>query len=879
MSIKLRTDIPVKPVNVKTARQVPVYLEEPARKLVKHLEDSGIIRRLDHDEVTEWCSPAHFVPKAPNESRPEVDARLVTDFTGLNKYIERPVHPFDSPRDLMRKVPPGMKFFARFDALHGYYQVNLDARSQALTTFILAFGRFQYCVAPQGLNSSGDIFCYLSDLPVQDLPWLLKIVDDFLIFGETLSALFRRIRVFLQRMRSSNIKLSRKKFKIADHLQFAGFVVSSQGLKPDPAKLQGISDFPPPRNTTDLKSFLGLAQQLGHFVPDLSQATSGMKALLKKNTAWNWTPAIQAEFESAKRVLCSEAVCQPFDPKLETYLLTDAARLHGMGYALCQKAPEDDMKALKVVACGSKSFSPAESRYATIELECLAIKWAVHDLSFYLAACPIVYVKTDHRPLEGMFLKPLPEISNPRLLRFREALVGYNLDVKWVKGKDHLIADALSRSPVWPCDDDPEDAEFDPSMARVNMAVASDPALHFIFEYGKGCEEHQLIVKKLESGATDSSIDVHEKGLVWNKMSVIKRAKDNASLVLVDGHKILVPKKARPEILRRLHLSHSGEAKTLQAARRLYFWPGMNNEISQMCNNCEACQRLRPAQSRDEVKVTPMGGAVRPMQKLGMDLCQLNDKHYLVVVDRYSSYVWIESLRSLDSEAVVRKLRRIFCEFGYPEVIRSDGGPQFKAAFEDFCKFHGIRHEFSAPHHPESNGLAESAVKSMKGLLKKCEITGEDFQDALLEWRATPRTDGFSPAEAFFGRRLRTQLPAYGDSNDFDPAAFRQARTKSRASNLKSVAARSKKLPKLHLGDHVAIWCTLNKTWGQKGTILETPGNDDNQYRIVLDEGGETTRTRQHIKSAWDAVIEDDAVPEAEAAPQPRRSARIAAKK
>ena len=87
-----------------------------------------------------------------------------------------------------------------------------------------------------------------------------------------------------------------------------------------------------------------------------------------------------------------------------------------MGFALCQEV--NGAKA--IIICGSKSFTPAQQWYATIELECLAIIWAVQKCEFYLKGLPNFTVATDHRPLVGTFSKGISKLTNPKLQRLRE---------------------------------------------------------------------------------------------------------------------------------------------------------------------------------------------------------------------------------------------------------------------------------------------------------------------------------------------------------------------------------------------------------------------------------------------------------------------------
>ena len=97
----------------------------------------------------------------------------------------------------------------------------------------------------------------------------------------------------------------------------------------------------------------------------------------------------------------------------------------------------------RLIQCGSSALTPTQQRYATVELECLGIQWAVKKCDFHLRGLPHFEVHTDHKPLEGIFRKGISEMDNARLMRMREKLVMYNFKVIWVPGHSHEIADAL----------------------------------------------------------------------------------------------------------------------------------------------------------------------------------------------------------------------------------------------------------------------------------------------------------------------------------------------------------------------------------------------------------------------------------------------------
>ena len=174
--------------------------------------------------------------------------------------------------------------------------------------------------------------------------------------------------------------------------------------------------------------------------------TAALRPLLKKGIAWTWTEDMDKEFERVKILLTTITTVQPFNPSLKYILMTDASRLYGIGFVLLQPLPGEKWS---LIQCGSASLTPTQTRYATIELECMAIQWAIQKCSYYLRGLETFEVWTDHKPLVGIFQKSICDPENPQLIRMTEKIMEYTPEVKWVPGKTHYIADALSRSPMF----------------------------------------------------------------------------------------------------------------------------------------------------------------------------------------------------------------------------------------------------------------------------------------------------------------------------------------------------------------------------------------------------------------------------------------------
>ena len=146
-----------------------------------------------------------------------------------------------------------------------------------------------------------------------------------------------------------------------------------------------------------------------------------------------------------------------------------------------------------------------------------------------------------------------------------------------------------------------------------------------------------------------------------------------------------------------------------------------------------------------EMCIRDSSEAMQPMRCVAVDLFSAAGNDWLAMVDRYSGYAWASKLTSTTTRHGLSCLETWFTDFGWPLSIRSDNDPQFRSEFGFFCTSHGITQELSSPYNPESNGLAEAAVKNMKSLVMRARSTGENFHHTLAAWRNTTRQDGTSP--------------------------------------------------------------------------------------------------------------------------------------
>ena len=212
-------------------------------------------------------------------------------------------------------------------------------------------------------------------------------------------------------------------------------------------------------------------------------------------------------------------------------------------------------------------------------------------------------------------------------------------------------------------------------------------------------------------------------------------------------------------MLERAHASHLGEQYTLSTAREIMYWPKMHNELIRTVKECNICQEDQPSQPAEKMMSHPI--PTNPWQSVSSDCFELNNEHYVVVVDAYSGYMDFARLKNLSGKALIEVLRPIFATHGAPaEMITDNGSNYVSREFQEFAREWEFLHVLSSPHHKKSNGRAEVAVKVMKKLLKKSKKAKVDIYKSLLEWRntVTPGTNS-SPMQKLMSRRARSFLP------------------------------------------------------------------------------------------------------------------------
>ena len=207
---------------------------------------------------------------APNKTaHPEEQST----FQPLNIHATRETHHTQSPFHQARSVPQGKKKTV-FDAWNGYHSVPLHPDNRHCTTFITPWGRYRYCTAPQGYIASGDGYTRRYDEITSSNPNKTKYMDDTLLWSDTIEESFLQAANWLDTCGRHGITLTPEKFRFAqDEVEFAGFEITNDTVRPCKRYITAIADFPTPLSLTDIRSWFGLVNQVLCIQHDRHDAT------------------------------------------------------------------------------------------------------------------------------------------------------------------------------------------------------------------------------------------------------------------------------------------------------------------------------------------------------------------------------------------------------------------------------------------------------------------------------------------------------------------------------------------------------------------------------------------------------------------------------
>jgi hypothetical protein len=390
-----------------------------------------------------------------------------------------------------------------------------------------------------------------------------------------------------------------------------------------------------------------------------------------------------------------------------------------------------------------------------LDREALAVIFALKKFEKYLLGQDFV-IHTDHKPLESLFnlKKGLPSVATTRLHRWMGIVSLFNCTVIYKKGSRMQNADALSRLPLDRATGLEEFAmntldmeqNLPVTMEKIAVATKNDPMLARIYDFSMSgwTKDVPRDLKKYFDIRLDLSCD---QGCLFYE------------------HRVVIPEGLKHEILKKLHEGHIGIVRMKLLARSYVWWFGLSRDLDDFGKSCNICTSNQKKIKDCPNSYWPM--TTKPMERVHIDLFHYNDLIFLIIVDSFSKWIDVQLLTKPDAVQVIRALKIFFANFGLCLKLVSDNGPPFKSRqFQAFAEANGIVLLNSPEYHPESNGLAERAVQTIKRGLTKYLTVSKNINEIksqilnfLFIYRNTPTVvTGKSPSELIFGYRPGTLL-------------------------------------------------------------------------------------------------------------------------
>ena len=232
-----------------------------------------------------------------------------------------------------------------------------------------------------GINNAFEVFQRSLDQTIGHLPHVKCISDDIIIYNNNYADHIATLEKLFAKIKELGLRLNKRKCVFAkSSIAFFGVIISAEGVKPYPIKIESIQNATPPQNINELRSFLGLSTYLSRFIDNFSSKTAPLRSLLKKGVKFTWGKQQENSFEELKKNLISDQILGFFNPNSDTELVTDASDF-GLGGVLLQRDENENQRPIAFI---SRSLTDTDRKYGITEKEALSVVWCVKKLHHYL---------------------------------------------------------------------------------------------------------------------------------------------------------------------------------------------------------------------------------------------------------------------------------------------------------------------------------------------------------------------------------------------------------------------------------------------------------------------------------------------------------------
>ena len=267
---------------------------------------------IESVKFSDWASP--IVPVLKDDK----SMRICGDFKYVNTCIACEKYPLPRLEEIFAVVCKS-KIFSKIDLKDAYLQLPIDEESQKLLVINTSKGLFKYKRLPFGVSSAPAIFQRFMSQLLMNVEGVIAFLDDIFIGGETQEEHDERLNRVLRELQKNNVSINKKSVINTDKLEYLGYVISGDGIRPSPQKLTAILEAPSPKSVSEVKSFLGMVTYYSRFIPRFSTILAPLYDLLKKDRTFKWSNVEDNAFKTVKAKL-SESNGMTFTPVILPYV-------------------------------------------------------------------------------------------------------------------------------------------------------------------------------------------------------------------------------------------------------------------------------------------------------------------------------------------------------------------------------------------------------------------------------------------------------------------------------------------------------------------------------------------------------------------------------
>lgn len=812
-----------KPIN-----QGPRRVSPTQRMIIKETIDRLLAAGIISPSRSPWSSPVLLVPKSDNP-KSATDWRMCIDYRKLNEVTKKEVYAIPRTEDAIDALN-GAKYFTTLDLASGYFQIAMEQHSKEKTAFITYDGQYQYNRMSFGLVNAPSTFQRCMDTVLAGLKWkcVQIYLDDAIIASPNFNQHLTDISQVLQRFHEAGFKLKATKCNFCcTEVQYLGHLISRDGVRADPDKIELIKNWPVPTQSSNLHSFVGLAGYYRKLINDFAQREAPLRRLLARyiepgkrnlkgrNNMSSKEFKMNDEEVNAFNDLKNALVANPvlalpdFSGKSKFEMHTDASD-QGISAILVQINPAGEEQ---VIHYGSRMLTKAELKWHTQEKEALAIVWGCNKFRSYLLGAPFI-IRSDHQSLQWLM-----KSEKGRLARWALSMSEFDYKIIHRAGVKNVNADVASR---WTRAEANEEWDPLPDYAYSDSIITNLD--------NKSVAVLQLNSLKISSEFTDLRqiiITAHYKDEKIKKVMelLLANEEEKAKLLLPKGYikdckllihqsmlsRVIRDSKGNPqtqilisqadneiklEIMKSYHdnlmAGHFGANRTMNQILKQYYWPSIRMDVKKYVNSCPLCQAhksKRPKRFTSELNPSLPEG---PNFRLSIDLIgplpqtEGSYQYAIVIVDYFTKYVVTAPLTSKEGGEVAEAIFKYWYSiYGIPYEIQTDQGKEFANDLLKRLNFRmAVGHRITTPYYPQANGQVERFNQTLKNCIaiyaENKPGTWNEFLNGV-SWAYNtslhPIT-GFSPYYLMFGREPRLPMDVFDGSNTNIKFDIEQYRTK-----------------------------------------------------------------------------------------------------